>query len=71
MYREKRGPLNLGMRMEQLHAMSDFRSLQMNGVKVPFDQLVRYHDAEEPQEVTLEDIARRFGVPYEVRQHGS
>lgn len=70
MYREKRGPLNLGMRLEQLHAMSDFRHAQMNGVKVPFDKLVRYHDAEEP-EVTLEDIARRFGVPYEVRKHGS
>lgn len=71
MYREKRGPLNVGMRLEQLHAMSDFRALQMNGVKVPFDQLVRYHDADEPQEVTLEDIARRFGVPYEVRKNGS
>lgn len=59
------------MRLEQLHAMSDFRSAQMSGVKVTFDKLVRFHDAEEPEQVTLEDIARRFGVPYEVRKHGS
>lgn len=51
--------------------MSDFRALHMNGVKVPFDQLVRYHDGDEPQHASLEDIARRFGVPYVVKQHGS
>lgn len=63
--------MNVGMRMEQLHAMSDYRMLQVNGSKVTFDKLVRFHEPDEPEEVTLEDIARRFGVPYEVRKHGS
>lgn len=58
------------MRLEQLFAISDFRYHVAKGGKAPFDQLIRYHDPEEPGEVTLEQIAQRLGAPYEVRTHG-
>lgn len=58
------------MRLEQLFAMSDFRYNRANGGKATFDQFVRYHEKDD-SESTLEDIAKLFGVPYEVKQHGS
>lgn len=69
-YRELRGPLNLGMRMEQLMAMSDFRRHVSRGGKEGYDKFVRFHAPVESEEVTLEDIAKKFGRPYEVRSHG-
>lgn len=68
-YREKRGPLNVGMRLEQLFAMSDYRYHKANGGKASFDQFVRFHEKDD-EEVSLEDIAKLLGTPYEVRKHG-
>lgn len=72
-YREKRGPLNLGMRLEQLFAMSDFRRHISHGGKLTYDKFVRFHgeEADEmPEAKSLESIARLLGVPYKVKEHG-
>lgn len=61
------------MRMEFLAARSDFRTHFANGGKEPFDKFIRYHEAEPEQATeaptsnTLEQIARMFGAPVEVR----
>lgn len=61
------------MRLEFLFARSDWRSYMTNGGKDPFDKFVRYHDpdpeplAEAPTRNSLEQIARMFGAPVEVR----
>lgn len=63
------------MRLEFLLARSDWRSYMThaNGGKEPFDKFVRYHEAEPeplaeaPTRTSLEQIARMFGAPVEVR----
>lgn len=65
-YRQLRGPLNLGMRLEYLVAMSDYRYHLSQGGKLKFEQFVRYHNSPEP-ETSLEAIAKKIGVPYEIR----
>lgn len=70
-YRMQRGTLNLGMRLEELFAISDHRHLQSWGSKIDIDKLIRYHDEDrEEDESDLVAIAKMFGVPYEVRRHG-
>ena len=69
-YRKKRGTLNVGLRLEQLFALSDARMSQMWGGKANVDQLLRYHE-QEPDDwpVSLIDIARMFGAPVVERTH--
>lgn len=57
------------MRLEQLFAISDYRYHSANGGKSTFDRFVRYHDKDDG-EVTLEDVAKMLGAPYEVKSHG-
>lgn len=55
-YRAKRGTLSLGLRLEQLFAISDARAAQMAGAKgVNLPELLRYHDA--PEDVEYEPPA--------------
>lgn len=74
-----RGPLDLGMRLEYLFAMSDYRMhglirmlAQVLGGKPeempPFSRFIRFHDLQEPA-AELEAIAKKLGVPYEVREN--
>lgn len=69
-YRKKRGTLNVGLRLEQLFALSDTRMSQMWGGKVNVEQLLRYHE-QEPDDgpVSLMDIAKMFGAPVTERKH--
>lgn len=62
-YRKKRGTLNVGLRLEQLFALSDTRQAQVWGAKVTVEQMLRFHDPE-PDEgpVTLMGIAKMFGA---------
>lgn len=69
-YRMQRGTLNLGMRLEELFAISDHRHLQSWGSKIDFDKLIRYHDDADEEETDLVAVAKLFGVPYEVRRNG-
>lgn len=69
-YRMQRGTLNLGMRLEELFAISDHRHLQSWGSKIEISKLIRYHDDEDEEETDLVAVAKLFGVPYEVRRNG-
>ena len=67
-YRAKRGTLSLGLRLEQLFAISDARAAQMAGAKkVDVAELLRHHDADEqdpdtlPEAQSLEQIATLLG----------
>ena len=64
-YRRRRGTLHLGLRLEQLFAMSDTRNALAAGTKkITAADFLRYHDDAEPPTVTsLEEIAAMFGVP--------
>lgn len=68
-YRALRGTLNLGMRMEFLFGLSDWRSYSASGGKRQLESFLRYHE-QEPEEVTLETIAKMFRAPYEVKKNG-
>lgn len=74
-YRQLRGPLNLGMRLEYLVAMSDYRYHLSQGGKLKFEQFVRFHDVADPQEQTADpgaggllEVAKLLGAPLEVRE---
>ena len=44
-YRAQRGTLSVGLRLEQLFAISDLRAAQIAGVKrIKLQDLLRYHD---------------------------
>lgn len=74
-YRQLRGPLNLGMRLEYLFAMSDYRYHLSHQGKLKFEQFVRFHDVADPNEQTaapdaggILEVAKLLGAPLEVRQ---
>lgn len=54
-YRAQRGTLSLGLRLEQLFAISDLRAAQMAGVKrIKLTDLLRYHDANDSTQEPVE-----------------
>lgn len=69
-YRKKRGPLNIGMRLESLFALSDYRRHVSRGGKQKFETFLRFHDEEAQQEATLENVAAMFGRPVKVKVRG-
>lgn len=69
-YRAQRGTLNLGMRLEELFAISDMRHLQSWGSKIEVAKLLRYHDCADEGDTDLIAVAKLFGVPYDVKDHG-
>lgn len=61
-YREQRGTLSLGLRLEQLFAASDVRAAQLAGVKkINIKDLLRYHDQAPPLDET-QAILAAFGA---------
>lgn len=74
-YRQLRGPLNLGMRLEYLFAMSDYRYHLSQQGKLKFEQFVRFHDVADDQAQTaapdaggILEVAKLLGAPLEVRE---
>lgn len=72
-YRARFGTLNLGHRLEFLMGRSDWCRHVSYGGKETLDKFLRYFDAPpeekpaEPTTASLEQIARMFGAPVEVR----
>jgi hypothetical protein len=64
MYVQKRGTLNLGMRMEWLMARQALLISSAMGGKSKFKDFIRFHaeDAPEPKEMTGADLARMYGA---------
>lgn len=59
------------MRMEYLHAMSDWRYHVSQGGKLKFDQFIRFHEMGEEVETDLLAVAKMFGAPIEVKHRGA